>query len=152
MRLDFPGTIITRCFEYTEAPEGFTVLAVRPRAEITLPVIHELLDNLGGHWNARKAQKLPLLSDIRQIKSASREAREIFTQPDSEVARSISGMALLVNSTVSRVIGNFFLGFNKPIFPTRIFTNETASRRWLVSLMESTPPKNPAPKQTAGAA
>ncbi len=38
---------------------------------------------------------------------------------------------LLIGSPVSRVIGNFFMGLNKPIYPTKLFTDPQKAIRWL---------------------
>ena len=39
--------------------------------------------------------------------------------------------ALLIDSPVSRVIANFFMGLNRPLSPTQMFTDETEAMRWL---------------------
>jgi hypothetical protein len=40
-------------------------------------------------------------------------------------------MAVLVGDPLSRMLGNFFLRVSRPAYPTRIFTDEAAARRWL---------------------
>jgi hypothetical protein len=42
--------------------------------------------------------------------------------------------AILIDSSVSRVVGNFFLGINKPAVPTKLFTNEKEAVKWLINL------------------
>ncbi len=37
----------------------------------------------------------------------------------------------VISSPVSRVIGNFFMGLNKPISPTRLFTDPHKAIQWL---------------------
>ena len=39
--------------------------------------------------------------------------------------------ALLTSSPVSKTIGNFFMGLNKPLSPTRLFTNSDKAIQWL---------------------
>ena len=39
--------------------------------------------------------------------------------------------ALLVLSPMARAIGNFFMGLNKAVIPTRIFTSEPLAIEWL---------------------
>jgi hypothetical protein len=40
-------------------------------------------------------------------------------------------VALLVGSPMSRAIGNFFIGLNKPLIPTRLFVSEPEALAWL---------------------
>ena len=67
--------------------------------------------------------------DISKIKSVTREAREYFAgEKASEVAKSI---AIIVSSPVSRVIGNFLIGLNKPSYPIKLFTKVKEAEDWL---------------------
>ena len=40
-------------------------------------------------------------------------------------------VALVIDSPLSRVLGNFFLGFNRPETPARLFTSVDEARAWL---------------------
>ncbi len=42
--------------------------------------------------------------------------------------------ALVVKSLSQKILANFYLKFNKPAKPTRIFTNEKEAADWLLSL------------------
>ena len=81
-----------------------------------------------------KGRKRPYLSDIRKIKSVDRESREYFAS--EEVANAISAIAMLIGSPVSRIIGNFFLGLNKPSYPIKLFTSESEAIEWLRRFIE----------------
>ena len=50
--------------------------------------------------------------------------------------RMIVALAIFADSPASRVIGNIFLTVNKPIFPTRIFTDEGDALDWLEDYVE----------------
>ncbi len=65
---------------------------------------------------------------ITGIKSTSKEARDYLAL---EGVRSMSALALITESHVSRIIGNFFMVINKPAVPTKLFTNEQEAIRWL---------------------
>jgi hypothetical protein len=67
--------------------------------------------------------------DIRGISHASRGARELLGGKAQQ--RLTIALALLAGSGVSKVIGNFFLGLNRPRFPTRLFTSESEAIEWL---------------------
>jgi hypothetical protein len=71
----------------------------------------------------------PVLVDLRQLRAMKREARMYFAGP--ETAKVECAAALLVGSPLTRATGNFFLGLNKPLFPTRLFTSEEEAIAWL---------------------
>ena len=70
-----------------------------------------------------------VLVDITNVRSMSRDARLAFGKT-GRTAPTIA-LALLVRSRLSRVIGNFFLGLNRPKFPTQLFTDEAEAVAWL---------------------
>ena len=76
----------------------------------------------------------PVLTDIRHIKSITREAREYGAKP--EISKMYTANATIVGSLVSRTIINFFLKFNKPLIPTKLFTDENEALAWLKGFLE----------------
>ena len=74
-------------------------------------------------------RRRPLLVDARHGSSVDRGARSYFSGP--ETAKVVSASALLVGSPVSRMVGGFFLGLNRSIVPTRLFTSEVEALGWL---------------------
>ena len=64
---------------------------------------------------------------MRAVRSIDRDARACYAQAPP----SVSALALLVGSPLSRAIGNFFIGFNKPAVPTRLFSSEVDAIPWL---------------------
>jgi len=71
----------------------------------------------------------PLLCDLTNVVSMTQDCRKHFASADH--AATFSKCALIVTSPISRVIGNFFLGLNKPLKPTRLFTNKEEGLKWL---------------------
>lgn len=67
-----------------------------------------------------------LMQDIARVE---REARAFFAS--EEYMRLCSQTALVVGSPVSRVIGNFFVGLNRPLYPYRIFDDPEFAAEWL---------------------
>ena len=76
-----------------------------------------------------KYKPLPLLCDLTNVIRMSHECRKHFA--GQEHAETFSKAALIVSNPISRLIGNFFLGLNKPLKPTRLFTNKEAALSWL---------------------
>jgi hypothetical protein len=75
------------------------------------------------------AAPLPMLCDLTNVVKMTQECRQHFAGP--EHAEVFSKCALIITSPLSRIIGNFFLGANKPIRPTRLFTNKEKALIWL---------------------
>ena len=74
-------------------------------------------------------RKTRVLIDMTTVNEISKEARDYFA--NERTASIQRATALLIGSPVSRVIGNFFMGLNKPISPTRLFTDPQKAIRWL---------------------
>lgn len=107
------------------------VVSTFPQGKMTLAEAKEVFSAI---LKVSKGKKRPLFVDIRDIKSADRESRE-YTASEG-VSSVLSAMALLIGSPISKVIGNFFLGLNKPKFPVKIFTSEAEAIRWLKGFIE----------------
>ena len=72
----------------------------------------------------------PLLVDMSRVRSISKEAREEYVKETEEPF--VTAVALVTNSSVSRMIGNFFIGLNHGIVPARLFTDPGKAREWLL--------------------
>lgn len=70
---------------------------------------------------------VPVLVDMRQLAKAERPAREHFTSAEAQA----TAVALLVASSVSKVVANFIIGMKRMPVPTRMFTEEAAAVAWL---------------------
>jgi hypothetical protein len=91
-------------------------------------------DNMAALLSLVAPRRVPVLVDLRGIRSQSAEARAVFAGP--EAVRVSNAVALLIGSPVSRVLGNFYLGFNKPVTPTRLFTTVSDARAWLLEFTD----------------
>jgi hypothetical protein len=98
----------------------------RAGAEVTLADARE---NVALCLRMNGGQRRPVLVDLRVVKSQTAEARAYLAGPEgSEVCQAVG---LLIGSPLSRVLGNFYLGLNKPSVPTRLFTSEEEALAWL---------------------
>lgn len=103
------------------------VRAIVPRgAEDTLEKAKSSLEEIK---KVCKGKRRPILVDIRYLKSATFEARNYWS--GEETAKVVTAAALWIESPVSKVVGNFYLGLNKSIAPTKLFTEENAALQWL---------------------
>ncbi len=77
----------------------------------------------------RGIDRVRTLVDIRRIRAVTREARALYASEES--AQTLSVVALVIGSSTSRVLANFFMALNKPKTPTRVFTDTEAAVAWL---------------------
>jgi len=76
-----------------------------------------------------KEVKRPIIVDISNIKSVSKESRDIYSS--EETAGILSAAALIVSNPVSRIMGNFYMGINKTRMPVRMFAKRNEAKTWL---------------------
>ena len=67
--------------------------------------------------------------DLRTDPKPNREARNYAKSKN--VIDTTKAMAILVKSPLSKMLGNFFIGFNKGDFPVKIFIEENSATKWL---------------------
>lgn len=93
---------------------------------------HSLLDsieNIHAVVSVSKGKRSPVLVDIRDAVAIDKDARAYLSS--DEVSKHQSACALIIESNLSRLIGNFFLGLNKTKFPTKLFTDVQSAELWL---------------------
>ncbi len=98
---------------------------------------YKQIENLDQHVaeacvQARKAftenKDYPCLVDVISIKNFTKEARDYFANEGNE---GITANAILINSTVTKMMANFYIMVNKPQNPTRMFTDKKSALEWL---------------------
>ena len=98
-----------------------------PRTE---QVLAHAVENVGVFAEIGGREKILLLMDLTNLKSADREARQYIAGPEGQAA--IGVLALLVPSLFTRTIGNLFLKIDKPPYPMHMFTDKTKATEWLL--------------------
>jgi len=123
----------TRTAELWSDEEDIAWLAFFPEAELeeedAVEIVRRAAETFVG-------ERYVVLADIRNLKSISNEARQYFAGRQSEELHN--ALAILVGSTATRLIANFFINFHKPGRPTRVFTDERKAVKWLKQFL----PKN----------
>jgi len=74
-------------------------------------------------------KKYPLLVDLNNIKSITKEARDHFAMKGREPL--INSLAMVIKSPISRMIGNYFINLSSPIVPTKLFNSKEKAIKWL---------------------
>ncbi|MBS1256380.1 MAG: hypothetical protein MAG581_02202 [Deltaproteobacteria bacterium] len=90
-----------------------------------MAVIKQIIQN---RWEEHRA----FLIDIRIVRSIDKESRKFYT--GKEASEITLGVALLIGSKLSRMLGNFFIGLDRPPYPIRLFNIEEEALIWLRQL------------------
>ena len=118
--------LTTRSAEIHVHPKGIVVITMKPR-------IIELLTDAQANVAAVKSligeHKAPLMIDIRGVPPVSREVRQYYTGP--ETRSTFNALALIIDSGVSRIMGNLMLSLQQRAVPTRLYTSSDEALAWL---------------------
>lgn len=97
-----------------------------PNLIITLDVAKDIVSNRikfsGGN-------RIALFFDIRGLASIDTASRKYFASP--EAVDNVSAGAFWVESQFSKLAGNIFIKIDKPLVPTKLFTDNVKALLWL---------------------
>ncbi len=79
-----------------------------------------------------KGNRHPILVIYGEYNSFEPGVREYLAGPDAD--RVSLAHALVVKGLPLKILGNAYLRINKPMRPTRLFTNEEEAEKWLERL------------------
>ncbi len=101
--------------------------------------LHELTLEITQHLVAKRIEhskgvSYPCLFDITKIKNSTKEARDYLAKEGNEL---VTASAILVDSAVVKMAANFYVSVNKPVKPTRLFTDMDSALTWLRQFMET---------------
>jgi len=112
--------------------DDILIMRAKPDADFSLAASIELVE---VRKEIQSGKKMKVLMDIRDMFQVSKESREYGAR--KEVSRLSSAMAILAGkSLTATMVGNFYIRFNKPAVPTKIFKKETNAIKWLNSFNE----------------
>ncbi len=106
--------------------DGIARTTAKPNADVTLK---EAKENSIAVNSLSTGQNFPLLVDAREIRSITKEARDLFSLNNR--SSYVNSFAIIIGSPLSRIIGNFFMGLNKPRVPVKLFNSEQEALVWL---------------------
>ena len=126
MEIQESHLIELRCYTTFMGEDGIARSIVKANAEIELD---DAIANSKAVNALFKGEKFPLLIDSTLIKSMSKEARKYLSVNNR--ATNITSFAVIVKSSLSSIIVNFFFKLQKPSVPAKLFTNEKDALSWL---------------------
>jgi hypothetical protein len=121
---DDSGVITHPKFRMWLRPDGIVAMVFAPRIATDLA---DALAAVDAMTELTRGRRSPLLVYLHGAGPQDRPARAEFARRDDVV----SAVALIVDTPLTRMIGNFYLTVSKPIAPTRLFDNEASALAWL---------------------
>ena len=95
--------------------------------------LEDAKENMEYNKKIAAGKSRPLLVDMSMVRSISKEAREEYVKEIDEPF--VTAVALLTRSSVSRMVGNFFIGLNHTTVPAKLFTDPEKAREWLLQYL-----------------
>ena len=124
-----PQEIRTRTSIYTRRADG---IIVQRTLDGCVQSMEDARENVVTFPKLATASRHPLLIDMRTSLALSPGVREYYASP--EAMAPVSAVAMLIDSTGGRIIGNLFIALNTPSVPTRLFTAEPEAIAWLLKI------------------
>lgn len=93
--------------------------------------LEHVIENKKVRERIQRGKKMLVLGDIRKVWSVTKEAQGYLSS--KEVTDLNIAMAILTKSLTTVLLANFFITFNKPAVPTKLFKNEEKAIKWLRS-------------------
>lgn len=118
--------IITRTAEISVDENGIVHKKYFDDIDIEL---EDSRENLRAVMQLTQGRSYVVLADGRIHARVSAEARQFAASKEASTNRIAE--AILVSSVASRLTANFYIKFNKPSTPTRIFNDEAKALAWL---------------------
>ena len=105
--------------------EGILHFVYKPGAVLTLEAAKLVVkDRLAF----QKGESRKVLCDLRGLREADRSARDYLAKQGSE---QLEAVAMLIDSSVTRIIMNFYINLSRPETPTRVFTDRIEALEYL---------------------
>ena len=106
--------------------EGIIRLQLNDRADVE---VHDIEEIHKANQKLCEGNKYSLLVIIGKYSTVSPEARELSA--NKELSKNRISLAFVSNSLAAKLMVNFFIKFNRPNTPTKLFTDEGEAIRWL---------------------
>jgi hypothetical protein len=111
------------CF-YVLRDDGIIQQTVKPNCRQDVPDAEK---NMEVFFSLAGGEKRRLLVDLRKSGPTGPGVREYYAKQAVHLIAS----AMIVEGSLSEMIGNFFITLNRPPAPTRLFNNEASAVAWL---------------------
>lgn len=110
--------------------DGIMQYNVKPVEEFGVNDLKEINEAVGKLGDGKK---FPNLVCVNHFLNVDAEVRKYAATEESN--RYTIADAFVINSTALKLIGNFYIRFDKPVRPTRIFNSDIEAIPWLKTFL-----------------
>ena len=96
--------------------------------------IDDVKENVRAFGELTGNQKAPVLIIGGSFSSVTNETREFMATEES--LKYSKAEAFLITSLAQKILVNFYIKFNKPLVPTRVFNDKIEAVKWLKSFID----------------
>lgn len=106
--------------------DGIIYTVFKPDVSLNLTVVKEVVS-----MRLQVSNKInsPIFIDLRNVVYTDTEARKYMAKRESVEYLTAGG--LLIDNEIMRLAGNIFIKIDKPLIPTKLFTDKDKAMRWL---------------------
>jgi hypothetical protein len=112
--------------------EQIVTIEIKPGAELDVKEIKELHEQV---WETAGKKKYGLLIESGFGSTITPDARAFAASEEKLTLRRIA-KAFVVDNLAHKLVGNFYINFNKPVTPTKLFTDKKKAIEWLQEKVE----------------
>lgn len=127
MQTNFVDKLVADPFELQLIKKDTVLVSLKEIPdEITLSAVKQLTAAIGQIGNGTE---LKVIIKVVSFNTISEEARVYAASKESH--KFTKANAIVINSLATRIGANFFIRFNKPVKPTRVFNTVNDAILWL---------------------
>ena len=111
--------------------EEFNIVEVEYQAHSTIDTEEALAIVAAIHQFNKGEKRYFLINATQEFINLTADARSTYAREQTKQQYAIK-MAIFVNSLAYRIIGNFFIRYDRPPAPARIFNSRKKAIEWLM--------------------
>ena len=116
----------TNAAEISMCSDGIMRVMFKKNREIDSSVLKDLIENYNKLVEEKKYPYIYYTED--NSVTFSHDAREYFKQNEQSFPKICD--AFVMKSLAHKLIANFYLKFNKPVYPSKVFSNMADAETW----------------------
>lgn len=105
---------------------GILVMEYKPRLVMNIEIAKQIVSD---RLKVSNGVSRPILLDARNFVSMDRATMKFYKTKD--VVQYVTSAAFLTGNALGSLAGNIFLTLEKPLVPTKLFTDEQKAIAWL---------------------
>jgi len=113
--------------------DGIMQFTVKHETNLEVTDVKAIVNTVG---KIGKGKKFPNLVVIPAGVTFDKEAREFSAREEANVYTIAD--AFVIKSLAHKLIGNFYINFDKPVRPTKLFNSQTKAVKWLKTFLKQT--------------